>query len=166
MSVEIKAAMIGVRGALLVWIVSWWWSLHRDRRTGKRVHTMLSLEIDENLRALSEWRDEVRKAKSASEWRTKNVNNQNIDAQVEREMVTQAWLKLGVPNWIHRIWWESTQLVPIALDEQEIKEVHRLHRELEAISVRMKQEIPYDMSKVDEVISAGNTLSKRRSENS
>ena len=60
MRVEIEAAIIGVAGALIVLLASWLWSWYVDRRTGKRVCAMLSMEIDENLQDVRKWWERTR----------------------------------------------------------------------------------------------------------
>jgi hypothetical protein len=156
MRVEIEAAIIGVGGALLVWLASWLWSLHVDRRTGKRVRAMLSMEIDENLQNLREW------------WERTNASAFPSNHPMAGVQHADAVKRLELPIWSHRVWQATVQLVPIALDETKYREVHRHHQNLDQLSA-LKELDSQKLSvlegrvrtAVEEILKAGNPLGKR-----
>ena len=153
MSPEVKSALLGVSGALLVWIVSWLWSLHLDHRTGKRVRTMLSLEIDENLHNLTKWRESAKKSVTFS---------QGVLPDMQ---YGDALGMLDLPAWGHGRWQEGLQLIPIALDEEEIRHVHRFHQRLDEVSEfkkrnHLRSEFEELGNLVDGILKSGNPLKK------
>jgi predicted RNA binding protein YcfA (HicA-like mRNA interferase family) len=93
------------------------WSLHLGRKTGKRVRTMLRVEIGENLRALPAWWDQTNAGGSPSE-------NKWANKQRQKDI-----RKLDLPAWSQGMWRAvvQVQLVPNALDEEKIKAVHRFY---------------------------------------
>lgn len=127
MRVEIEAAVIAVGGALLVWIVSWVWSLHLDRRTGKRVRKMLYLEIDLNLQALSNWWAGTKPRTFAGD-------------PLASALQVDAIRRNNLPLWNQRIWQAVTAMVPVALNEMEIQSVFGLYRRLDQLSDSMQRE--------------------------
>lgn len=122
MRVEIEAAIIGVAGALMVLLANWLWSWYVNRRTGKRVCAMLSMEIDENLQDLREW------------WERTRDTNFPAGSPMAGVQHVDAVKKLELPIWSHRVWQATSPLVPIALNELKIREVHRHHHKLDELS--------------------------------
>jgi hypothetical protein len=122
MRVEIEAAIIGVGGALLVLLASWLWNLYVERRTGKRVRAMLSLEIQDNLDTLQNFLKRVGQHVTLTESPLGNL--QRNDA-VRRE---------DLPTGSHRIWEGATQSIPVALTTEQIKRVHVFHKELDDLT--------------------------------
>jgi hypothetical protein len=119
MAVEVEAAIIGVGGALLVLLASWLWNLYVERRTGKRVRALLSLEIQDNLDTLQNFLKRVGQHVTFTESPLGNL--QRNDA-VRRE---------DLPTGSHRIWEGATQFIPVALTVEQIKRVHSFHKELD-----------------------------------
>ena len=155
MSLEVKAALIGVGGALLVWLVSWLWTLRVEGSTRKRARVMLSMEMEENLQKLSKWRQRTGESVTFSQSPLAGVQ------------LADALRNLELPAWSHRVWEGAVQLVPIALDEEEIKQVHRFHQELDGLSqLKRRDDLkPSEMTRlvspaVEELLKSGNPLKK------
>jgi hypothetical protein len=122
MAVEIEAAIIGVSGALLVWLTSWLWSLYVDHRTGKRVRAMLALEIQDNLDTLQNFLKRVGQHVTFTESPLGNLQRND------------AMQKENLPTGSHRIWRGAIQFIPVALTVEEIKRVHSFHKELDQLT--------------------------------
>ncbi len=155
---ETKAALIGVTGALGVWVASQFVDLWRDRRTRKRTRTMLSEEIDGNLRRLKDWQQQA--AKSSSFAAGHPMANVQLGG---------ALLQLALPVWVGQRWLNSTELIPVALNPEKIKRVQAFHDRLEALTKLQKQDVPALSKKVSDVksevsaiLSEGNPLGASR----
>jgi hypothetical protein len=158
MSPEVKAALIGVGGALLVWVASWLWTWHVDRRTRKNVRAMLGMEVEENLQALRVWQQRAREQV--------NFEQGHLMAGVQH---VDAVRNLKFPAWSRRVWQEGMHLIPIALDEEEIRQVHRFHQKLDELAEIQAQNDPKqsrsELAKlvdqvVDDLLAGGNPLSQ------
>lgn len=156
MRVEIEAAIIGVSGALLVWLASWLWTLHIERRTGTRIRSMLSMEIDENLQTLQGW------------WKRTNNSAFTSDSPMAGVQHVDAVRTLKLPIWSHRVWQATVQLVPMALNEAQYREVHRHHHSLDQLSAlkKLDNQRPSSFEErvrtaVEEILKVGNPLRER-----
>ena len=158
MSSEVEAALIGVGGALLVWVASCLWSWQVDRRTRKNVRAMLGMEVDENLQALRGWQQRVREQVKFGQGHLM-AGVQHVDAV----------RNVKFPAWSHRVWQEGMQLIPIALDDKKIRELHRFHQKLDELTEiqarddakRSRSEIAKLLDQVvDDLLAGGNPLSE------
>jgi len=116
------AALIGAAGGLVVWLLNWFWLLYSDHKTGVRVRTMLSIELEENLTAL-------RVFLSAAE------NHVTLPASPLGNVQLGDQLAIApLPTWKHDVWDRLVASIPSALGEHKIMEVHQVHVDLEELT--------------------------------
>ncbi len=126
MDSTLKAAWIGAVAGFVVWFFSWLWTLWSDRRARKRIRTMISIEIQDNLSSLREFC-------AAVEERVTFTNASHL-ANMQRGDTLSA---IPLPEFSHRIWESLTPSIPLGLNENEIREVHRFHALLDEL-IRLK----------------------------
>ena len=75
--------------------------------------------------------------------------------------------KFELPNWSHRVWQATAQLVPIALNEVKIRQVNRHHHKLDELSAlrdldnqRLSAFEKLVRGAVEEILRAGNPLNE------
>ena len=126
MDSTLKAAWIGAVAGFVVWFFSWLWSLWTDRRARNRIRTMVSLEIEDILRVLREFNETV-EASVTLRGAAHMANMQRGDALSS----------VPLPPLSHRIWETLTASIPLGLSENEIRQVHHFHLQLDEL-VRLK----------------------------
>ena len=116
---------------------------------------MLSAEIDENLRKLEQWRDSVLSS-------SRFVENHPM-ASVQ---VGDALLRRPLPAWLYQRWLNSTELIPVALKEEEIHLVQTFYERLESlVEVREQgdrtppsKNVDAVRAEIQKILSQGNPL--------
>lgn len=100
------------------------WRRERSEKKeqAKKVRLMVTLEIDRNLDLLQEF------------WEV--VNQEDLTKKSE----TQAYIQLAeqfavspLPHWSHAIWQSEIPMLPLALNEKEVRAVHRLYTNFDMI---------------------------------
>ena len=157
MDSTLKAAWIGAVAGFVVWFFSWLWTLWTDRRARNRIRTMVNIEIEDNLEALTGFLAEV----------DNRVNFTNSPmANMQRG---DALSSVPLPTFSHKIWESLTASIPTGLNESEIRDVHGFHAQLDE-SIRLKNISRGPQSQwrtdvegvVNGLLERGNPLSERR----
>jgi hypothetical protein len=115
------AAVIGAAGGFAVFVFNWLWLLYAENRTRIRIRAMLSIELEENLIALH--------AFSSAAQNTATFLR-NIAGMQRRDQLAIAPL----PAWKHGIWEGLLASIPLALREQEIRDVYQFHCNLDELT--------------------------------
>jgi hypothetical protein len=119
---------VGVFGAIIGAIFGFLLSELRQWTTeGKqadRVRTMLKLEIEQNLFLLREFWSKASQAELLPE---PDFN------------IAQSFLAISLPQWSRRVWESQVSLLPVALSEEEIKQIHSLYNRLDQIKEKSSQ---------------------------
>ncbi|MBC8264298.1 MAG: hypothetical protein H8E47_09275 [Anaerolineales bacterium] len=127
MSEAIFGVIGTIIGTILGFMLSEWATRQREERTEKRqtraIHTMLRLEIDQNLALLRDFWSKVNQ-----------VDESEQDPNLACLHLARRMVGLPVPHWCHTMWKSQTPLLVVALSEEEIKQVHDLHNRLDAIA--------------------------------
>jgi hypothetical protein len=122
----VTGAVIGAAGGLVVWLLSWAWLRYTELRMRKRIRIMVSIELDENLAAL-------RAFLFAAQNQVTLPNSPLAQMQRRGQFATSP-----LPAWKHTIWAGLLASIPLALKEQEIREVHQFHFDLDELT-RLRQ---------------------------
>lgn len=123
MDATLTAEWIGAVAGFVVWFFSWLWTLWTDRRARKRIRTMITLEIEDNLSGL-------RAFVAAVEVRV-NFTNVSHLATMQRGDALSA---IPLPEFSHRIWETLTSSLPVGLNEDEIRQVYHSYSELNELT--------------------------------
>lgn len=118
----LKAAWIGAVAGFVVWFFSWLWKIWTDRRARKRIRTMLSIEIEDNLTTIRGYLSDVESRINFTS--SPMANMQRGDALSS----------VPLPEFSHRIWESLTPSVPIGLNESEIRKVYGFHDQLDELT--------------------------------
>lgn len=116
------ATVIGAAGGFAVWLLNWLWILYSERRLRIRIRTMLSIELEENLEALREFLSTAQKSVTLNKSPLTGIQSHD------------QFFTFPLPTWKHDIWAGLTASIPLALKEQEIKEVHHFHFKLDELT--------------------------------
>ncbi len=151
------AALIGAAGGLVVWLCNWLWLLHSERKIRTRIRTMLSIEIEENLTALRAFSSAAQNHVTFTASHLANI--QRLDQLAIAPL----------PKWKHDIWAGLLASIPLALQEQKIREVHQFHMDLDELT-RLKMSSSGESSghawfdnfeaKINALLQRGNPLKK------
>jgi len=113
------AAVIGAAGGFVVWLFNWLWLLYSERKIRTRIRTMLSIELEHNLTAL----------------RAFSPSAQNSATFTAAMLPGRDQLAIApLPSWKHGIWDCLLASIPLALREQEIRNVHQFHLDLDELT--------------------------------
>ncbi len=155
--IGILGVLVGVVLGFLLHELS---SLIRTKRKEKQqqqsVHTLIRIEIDQNLEKLRDFWGKVDPV-------DKNVMHSD-------ENFHHRLIETGLPQWSHKIWENQMSLSPMALNENELKKVHYCHEQLKKITAlhshlvtllvfkKRVEEIFQLKEIIEDVINAGNPL--------
>jgi hypothetical protein len=123
MDPTLTAAVIGLVGGFVIWLLNWLWTLYTECRARNRVRTMISIEVAENLNRLRHF------------WDTARGRAQFPEGSIQAEIgVGDALATIPLPPWSHRMWESLTALIPSALREDEITNIHLVHTQLDNLT--------------------------------
>lgn len=112
-----------ILGFVLNEIARWWREKRAEKKQIRAVRTMLSLEIDQNLALLRDF------------WsKTKDVDLPEDKPDRHNLILVRRLSESPLPLWSHKMWESQMPLLATALSEEEIKQVHRHHNKLDAIT--------------------------------
>jgi hypothetical protein len=95
-----------------------------EGKQAERVRTMLKLEIEQNKVLLREFWSKASQAELLPE---PDFN------------IAQSLLAISLPQWSRRVWDSQVSLLPVALSEEEIKQIHSLYNRLDQIKEKNSQ---------------------------
>jgi hypothetical protein len=104
-------------------IATWLQEIRAEKRQARAVRTLLSLEIDQNLEILRDFWNKM-----------KGVDDSGQSTSKDYLRLALRLIELPLPNWSHKAWESQMSLLVRALKDQEIKQVHNFHTQLDAIS--------------------------------
>jgi hypothetical protein len=119
----IAAALIGAAGGFVIWLLNLLSTLYAERRTAKRIRTMLMIEVEDNLRALRNFR-------GAAEGSVQFSQAKHLGRMEYRDAITRNTL----PKAERRVWEILTSSLPLALTAEEIHGLHQFHSRLNQLS--------------------------------
>src|SRR2546423_2227269 len=138
MDSTLTGAWIGAVAGLTVWFFNWLWMLWGEHKLRKRIRTMISIEIEDNIEMLDTFYAAVR-----------NAIRFNEDSALAGMQKADVLSMLPLPIWNYRIWESLTTSIPLALNGDEIRAVHLQHKRFDELT-RLKSIKPdslYDWTK-------------------
>lgn len=96
-----------------------------ERRQIKSVRSLISLEIDQNLKSLEDLWNRV------NEDNIKEKDNENLNSTYIKINLSRKLIGFPLPNWKHKMWEDQTALLAISLSEEKIKKIYNIHSSLD-----------------------------------
>lgn len=116
-----------VFGFTLNEVATQWREKRTQRRQIRSIRALLHLEIDQNLALLGDFWTKVSEVGESEQDREQ-------DPEKLRGRLARRLLSIPFPRWTHQMWESQVGLLPIALSETEIKQVHYLQGQLDRIT--------------------------------
>jgi hypothetical protein len=152
--VLVGAAAAIVGGIIGGWIQGKAWYHYERRRVAdveaeqaKTVRTLISLEVDHNLRILRDF------------WNSVNdVDNKERDAREAGFRLAGRLIELPAPTWSHKVWESQLGQLVQALGPELIRQVHDFHASLDRITsmreglIALREDERQEMMSPDRVI--------------